>query len=343
VLGRQDLGHRVVVRRIVEETDGRRIFSDTLGRLTELTGTHLIIQTDAASVCVPLNQVHRAKRVPDRRRPSRREIAALELAANAAWPAPVTDRLGDWWLRTAQGWTGRASSALPIGDPGVPIPEAVDAVVEWYARHGAHPMVNVPLPYAAAVDAELARRGWAHRPPVLVQTAALADVVSAAPERSDLPPVRLTGAPSPGWLAVAAGRKGGLPDAALHVLTAVRHLCFAEVYADDDEPLAVARGTVTSGTATSGTVTSATVPDPVTSGTAVGDWFGISVVEVRPADRRRGLAQHVIGALARWAADTGATRAFLQVEEHNTPAVALYERLGYTTHHRYLTRYAPPG
>jgi GNAT superfamily N-acetyltransferase len=150
-----------------------------------------------------------------------------------------------------------------------------------------------------------------------VQAADLADVVAATPPRDDLPAVRLSGAPSEAWLAVAAGRKGGLPAAARHILTAVRQVRFAEVYAGSGDLLAIARGAVTAG------------------------WFGVSLIEVMPAARRRGLARHVVVALARWAADEGATRAYLQVEERNEAAVTLYADLSFTTHHRYLTRHRP--
>jgi GNAT superfamily N-acetyltransferase len=109
------------------------------------------------------------------------------------------------------------------------------------------------------------------------------------------------------------------------VLTAVPQVRFAHVYGDarrgatDRELLAIARGTVT----------------------GRGRWLGLALIEVLPEARRRGLAQHLIRALTDWAAGLGATEAFLQVEEHNAPAVALYRRLGFTTHHTYLSRLAP--
>ena len=59
-------------------------------------------------------------------RPS--DIEDLERAAALHWQAPEPERLGDWLLRAAEGFTGRANSALPLGDPGVPLPEAVAAV-----------------------------------------------------------------------------------------------------------------------------------------------------------------------------------------------------------------------
>ncbi|HEX2771036.1 MAG TPA: GNAT family N-acetyltransferase, partial [Micromonosporaceae bacterium] len=109
-----------------------------------------------------------------------------------------------------------------------------------------------------------------------------------------------------------------LPGAALHVLTAVDEVRFAHVYAGGNL-LAVARGTVT----------------------GHGRWLGLSLIEVAPAARRTGLARHVMGALAHWAAGIGATDAYLQVEQDNKPALALYARLGFTTHHTYGTRSAP--
>jgi ribosomal protein S18 acetylase RimI-like enzyme len=43
--------------------------------------------------------------------------------------------------------------------------------------------------------------------------------------------------------------------------------------------------------------------------------------------------------LLEWAAERGATTAYLQVRGDNPAALALYERLGFRTHHgyRYLT------
>ncbi|WP_431943938.1 GNAT family N-acetyltransferase [Micromonospora marina] len=341
MLRQQDVGHRIVVRRIVGIREGRTLFSDALGELVELSETHITLSTDAGPLRVPVAEVHRAKRVPPARRPTAAAVVALELAADEAWPAPVRGRLGDWRLRWADGWTGRANSALPVGDPDRPLPAALDAVQRWYAERGGSALVNTPLPLAAPVGAELDARGWTSRPPVLVQTVPLRTLTAppeavpadvhpgrvATPAAADppppaspagTPPVTLTGAPTDDWLAICAGRKGGLPDAARHVLTAVDRVRFAELRVDG-RVLAIGRGTVT----------------------GEGRWFGLSLLEVLPEARRRGFATAVVRALAGWGADEGAARAFLQVEQSNTGAVTLYRRLGFTTHHTYLTRVAP--
>jgi ribosomal protein S18 acetylase RimI-like enzyme len=246
-------------------------------------------------------------------------IVELELAANEAWPAPVQQRLGEWLLRAADGWTGRGNSALPIGDPGLPLAAAIDAVRVWYTARGLPPTINVPLPLTEPVNAALAARGWPANPRVLFQTAPVATLLAALRPANDTDVHLVTGA-SPAALGMIAGRKGGLPGAAGHILSAVPQARFAELYGDSGELLAIARGTLTGD----------------------GRYFGIFLVEVVPAARQRGLAQLVIGALSTWAADNGAQTAFLQVEERNTAAVALYRRLGFTTHHTYLTRSARP-
>ncbi|MGW0218648.1 GNAT family N-acetyltransferase [Micromonospora chokoriensis] len=381
MLRQQDVGHRIVVRRIVGIREGRPLFSDALGELVELSETHLTLATAKGPLRVPVAQVHRAKRVPATRRPTAAAVVALERAADEAWPAPTRGRLGDWLLRSADGWTGRANSALPIGDPDRPLPAAVDAVERWYAEQGQPAMINTPLPLAAPVGTELDARGWTTRPPTLVQTAPLplpaegrlaprqGDAVSATsdvaaaqrgavaePAADAIEPgtgaavevatgadvadevsasaavavgagaagawrgavVELATTPSEQWLAVASGRKGGLPEAARHVLTAVDQVRFAHVYVDG-ALVAVGRGTVT----------------------GAGRWLGLSLIEVLPEARRQGLARRVIHELTGWGVSSGATHAFLQVEQRNTAAVTLYRRLGFTTHHTYLTRVAP--
>jgi GNAT superfamily N-acetyltransferase len=70
------------------------------------------------------------------------------------------------------------------------------------------------------------------------------------------------------------------------------------------------------------------------------DWVGFRGIEVSPAHRRRGHALTVMAALLEWGAEQGATTAYLQVLGDNTAALALYERLGFATHHAY--RYLSP-
>ena len=319
MLRRQDVGHRVVVRRIVGESHDRPLFTDALGELVDLTETDLTIATAKGTLRVPLREVHRAKRVPAARRPPAADVVALELAANDAWPAPIQARLGRWILRAGQNWTGRANSALAVGDPDRTLEEAIDAVEVWYGEHGQQPLINAPMPLAAPVNAALDARGWTARPLTLVQTALVAPLLTTLPARADLPPVELADSPTDEWFAMVADHKGALPETAVRILTGVPDAVFAHLRDAEGELIAIARGAVTG-------------PDR---------WFGISLLQTAPAARRRGVAQHVLRGVAQWAAQRGSTGAYLQVEERNTAAVALYGKVGFATHHTYLTRVSP--
>jgi len=73
------------------------------------------------------------------------------------------------------------------------------------------------------------------------------------------------------------------------------------------------------------------------------DWVGFRSIEVSPDHRRKGLGLAAMAALLEWGAERGATTAYLQVLGQNAPALALYERLGFTTHHAYRYLAAPRG
>ena len=174
MLRQQDVGHRIVVRRIVGIREGRPALLRRPRRAgrAERDPSHLATAQGRLRVPVPRCTGPSGCRRPAGRppppwsrwswpptRPGRPRYAAGSATGCCARPT---------------GWTGRANSALPVGDPDRPLPAAVDAVERWYADHGQPAMVNTPLPLAAPVGAELDARGWSTRPPTLVQTAPLA-------------------------------------------------------------------------------------------------------------------------------------------------------------------------
>ncbi|MDZ5660366.1 GNAT family N-acetyltransferase [Nocardioides sp. S-58] len=68
------------------------------------------------------------------------------------------------------------------------------------------------------------------------------------------------------------------------------------------------------------------------------DWLLVEGLAVDEGHRRRGLASGVLVELLDWGASQGARTAMLHVEVANEPALALYARHGFVTHHtnRYL-------
>jgi N-acetylglutamate synthase len=71
------------------------------------------------------------------------------------------------------------------------------------------------------------------------------------------------------------------------------------------------------------------------------DWLGLRAIEVSPDRRREGLGLAIVAALLEWGAQRGASTAYLQVLGGNAPALALYARLGFRTHHAYRYLAAP--
>lgn len=69
-----------------------------------------------------------------------------------------------------------------------------------------------------------------------------------------------------------------------------------------------------------------------------GRWAGLFNVAVDPGRRRLGLGRRVSQGMLDWAARAGAEQAYLQVEEGNEAAVALYRSLGFEDAYRYWYR-----
>lgn len=303
-----DVGKRVSVRQLTAIVDGHPTFTDTVGVLASWDeGVVYITRRTGESVRIAESALVAGKVVPPApaRRPSGVPVVGdseLEAIASRAWPATETAALGGWTLRYAGGFTRRANSVLVDGDPGLALDEALAAVGRWYGERGATPYLQVPdsSPYAAAVDA----RGWVREADTVVRTAPLAPLTRLPRAEEE---VTLARTPDAGWLA-AYHRTGDLAQAALEVVRGGPSVWFASA------PGAIGRAVVE------------------------GPWVLFGVVEVIPERRRQGLATAVMGALARRAAEEGATAAYLQVEADNGGARILYDRLGFTDHHGYHYR-----
>ena len=236
-------------------------------------------------------------------------VADLQRVASRGWRALEEDRLGDWQLRAADGFTSRANSALVVGDPGVPVAEAVAAVARWYTDRGLTPCAMLPGVQARPADAAFAAAGWQRGDTVLVLTAPL------GPTPAPAVPVELSPTPDDAWLAAYADG-GALPPAARQVLTGAEDVVFAAVRRGPGVA-AVARGVLTDG------------------------WLGVSAVGVDPGQRRQGLGTALLDALRGWAVERGGHSVYLQVTEDNAAARALYRRAGLIEQHRYWYRRRP--
>jgi ribosomal protein S18 acetylase RimI-like enzyme len=82
---------------------------------------------------------------------------------------------------------------------------------------------------------------------------------------------------------------------------------------------------------------------PVACGMGVVDrgLFGLFDLVTDPGHRRRGYGSQLIAGLIGRARAHGATTCFLQVAQHNQPARALYQKLGFREAYRYWYRVKP--
>ncbi|MDP9118540.1 MAG: GNAT family N-acetyltransferase [Actinomycetota bacterium] len=315
MLERSWIGRRVTVRRVIgRDRQGRPAMADVVGDLVDLDATRGVIDARGGLVEVPLDRVAVARLAY----PATRDVLDLEAVVARGWRAEQTAEIGGWVLRANGGFTQRANSVLPLGQPGLPLDDALAQARAWYASRGLPLQVQVPTEARRLLDSALAELGWASSPDVHVMAARLDTLRSADrdPPPGDGAQVEVADRLDEGWLARYRGG-AGTTAAARGLLLNHDRVGFAAVRRGG-ETVAVGR---------------ATVDD---------DWLGITAVEVAPAQRRTGLASALMSALWRWGEAAGARRSHLEVSADNEAAVALYSRLGYWVHHDYRYRYDPP-
>ncbi|MDQ0992885.1 GNAT family N-acetyltransferase [Streptomyces sp. V3I7] len=308
-----DVGKRVSVRRLSKrETPGEK-FTDTVGVLASWDdGVLLITQRDGQTVHIPESTVVAGKVIPAapaRRRGPSATYEELAHVSSRGWRPVESERLGEWELRAAGGFTRRANSVLPLGDPGLPLDAALDTVRRWYEARGLPAYVQTATGAAGTQEllcAELERRGWVRETSAELWIGALAPVA----DRAETAEVVLSREADETWL--ARYQRSGVSDVALRVLSGGPSVWFATVPGESGGgPAAIGRCVVD------------------------GRWAGFGAVEVDPALRRRGLATDVMTALARQALAEGASAGWLQVESDNGDGRALYTELGFAPHHAY--------
>jgi GNAT superfamily N-acetyltransferase len=243
-----------------------------------------------------------------------RELDALAARATAA---SLDVPLEGWLLRATDGIPFRRCNSVTPNGAVADLEAAIAAVETFYAERDVPVRFQVsPAALPAGLDDELARRGYLVEAPVVIGVADTAAVVAS----------------TSGDAVVATGIDEQWVEE------------YAAIHGDDDVWRDRIRGY---GRMLGGlglpTAAAVTGPDPSSAlglGFAVGDgeWAGIFGMGTRPEARRGGVATAVLHGLARWAEEHGHPRLYLQVEEDNPGARALYTRAGFTDAYRYHYR-----
>jgi N-acetylglutamate synthase len=318
------IGSRVVVRYRLEPGSQARA-TDFVGELVARNDDFLIVDTTRERVKLIRADVIAAKDVPppaSRPGPAHERVSAddLEKLMAKGWVATDLAGLGDWVLRSAHGFTGRANSALVVGDPSLPLDRAIDYVEGWYAEREAAPVFQVHGDAGFAVDdvpagAALLERGYAAgggRPDwtrVLVLTGASRDV---PPLTTESAPVTADAELAPEWLMAYGRSRSVVPGTTEAVLTGSDGQLFLSVRDDTTGQLiGIARLAIHPG------------------------WAGIFGVWVDPGHRRRGIASTIVSAAAMVARENAMPAIYLQVSADNADGVAFWTGLGFGVHHEY--------
>lgn len=325
-----DVGKRISVRSLVKGGSSDAKFTDTVGVLTSWdAGVLLITRRTGESVRISESVLVSGKTVPAapaRRRGPATSYAELARVSARAWQPVESEPLGDWLLRAAAGepapgasrpgFTRRANSVLPIGDPGMPLDDALARVVRWYGDRGLPPYIQTATGAADTQEllcSRLEAAGWVREVSAELRIAALAPIADLDVPDEVRAQVRLSRTVDPaggGWL--RRYQRFDVPGPhVVKVLESGPSVWFATMGAEGDVPAAIGRCVVD------------------------GRWAGFAAVEVDPLRRREGLASAVMAVLAQRALDEGASAAWLQVEADNAGARALYDGMGFSTHHSY--------
>lgn len=252
--------------------------------------------------------------MPDSSRAPLDLVRDIEERAFNAWPALETRLAQGWLMRLSSGYTKRANS-LNAWRPDNPLGTVLGHAADIYASRGLPLIVRLTPLVDAGADAMLEARGFSRLDETIVMTASLSEL-SVGPD----PAITVHSVPTPVWLDGFA-RANGVPEArrrlhdsmVAHIATPV---AFAQLEADGS-PVAWGIAAVERG------------------------FVGLFDIVTAPSARRRGAARRLVGHLLHWAKAQQAATAYLQVVAANSPAIALYQRLGFAEAYRYHYRIAP--
>ncbi len=299
------VGNRVVLRRVI---DGK--YSDIIGHVIAHNEKETVIRPQLAggfpsfkdAITVPAEQIQIIKQLSPRTIRNS-DIRAIEVAYAKAFPGVHNRWVDGWLLRAGDGITERSNSAAPLG-PSVgfnAVPEA--EIHQFYAQHKLPPLVLIPERIGKSVEKSVEKLG----PEIIVMTRELV-VPDTLPEVE----FQIAAEPDDEWLSLYHFRGKPLPPQALQLLKGNidGKMGFGRLLIDG-RTVAITRGTITD------------------------DYLGYSAVEVAPAYRRQGLGTALGAHMLNWGQSQGAHTAYLQVIASNRAGIGLYEKLGFTEHHRH--------
>jgi hypothetical protein len=241
--------------------------------------------------------------------PTIRQIEEISLNA---WPAHQQRLYDGWLLRSAEGYTKRANCIMPVYETSLPLAEKIAFCEAAYRQLTLPPIFRLTPLADPALDAALEGRGYRQIDPTRVMTLDLHGWQLPAP--LTLSPREL---PLEQWMGVYSQVSGSLVEKQPAHTQILRNILAPHLTAAleiEGQWVACGLGVLERG------------------------WLGLFDIVTHASFRRRGLATELVTGMLAWAQAQGAENSYLQVMENNTPALALYAKMGYVDGYGYWYR-----
>ncbi len=239
-----------------------------------------------------------------------------ELTLNTA-PATHQAFYDGWVLRASGTDTRRANSATALQSSNLPLEQKIAYTEAWYRTYGQSAIFRLTAAFSPAdLDATLEARGYTREADTFVMTLDLAGGVSQDE------PVLPAGAKL-----VERTVSEGLDD--VHRMRAVT----PEHHERDTQRQALWKGPQRF-------VSLKTINGVASTGMARMEAGHIGIFSMRTAGnaRGKGYATLLVAHLLAWGREQGASKAFLQVDQANEAAIAVYQKFGFTPAYSYWHR-----
>jgi ribosomal protein S18 acetylase RimI-like enzyme len=296
------IGKRVTIR-LHEPTGGYRDIVGILQSERELITSKSKTITFSPDEIAIWREIKSLPDLAGKGAPLSQRIIELEKLSDLTWPAQEIVEYGKWRLRISDGFSMRANSVLPIGEPPIDLASAVDEITNIYRENKLKPTFSIPLPIFDELDRYLEQNGWN----IKIDANFLIRDIGAIEASSD-PQffIEILDYPSKEWLEINS-------DQPLEKIMR-RYPARYGAIKIGEQVIAVGR------IATHGS------------------WSIVTRLFVNPSFRGKGVAKILMNKLLSAAVSDGATKVSLQVDNENGAALALYQSMGFTVHHKFVYR-----
>ena len=243
-----------------------------------------------------------------------RLISIVEEQSLNAWPAHRTLLYDGWQLRFADGFTRRANSVQPLFPGRRPLDRRVHVCEAIYRSLGQPAIFRItPHVNPPSLDAFLGKRGYRREG----STAVLIKKIGARTEKQVDAIVRLEETLTTPWFEGICTLHGYNSEDARALEKILERIVTRTVFVRIESASRI-----------------------VAAGFGVLQETSVGLFEliVDEEQRRRGLGRTLLSAIETWAAGSGATRVYLQLDDANKAGKAFYEEAGFVPLYHYWYR-----